>query len=370
MLRNTNNKIIAIALLFAFLLLLGGGTSYALSEPNSSRSASVLYEPHTGVFLHEQNADVRLPMASTTKIMTALVAIERGNLADIVTVDSRAVGVEGSSAYLRDGTVLSLGDLLYALMLQSANDAAEAIAYFIAGGIDEFSLLMNQKAEAIGLENTNFTNPHGLDDENHYTTARDLAIITAEALRYPEFAQITATRVKKIEKEGFSRTFVNHNKLLSQYEGCIGVKTGFTKRSGRCLVSAAERDGLRLIAVTLNEPNDWSVHRRLLDSGFEQMEAITLVSRDSFGIELPILGADTPSVALGITEDLRLIRKRGDALPRVEIDLPRFITAPIKKGDVVGKIRVIEDGVAVLLEDIVALTDVNQKRKKGLLDLF
>ena len=213
-------------------------------------------------------------MASTTKIMTALVAIESSPLDKNVMISDMAIGTEGSSLYLKKGEIMSMSDLLMGLMLRSANDAAAAIAYEISGSIEAFADKMNEKAASIGVTDTHFTNPHGLDDENHYTTAADLAIITAEALKNDTFLEIVSTEKCIIKNfDGEARLLTNHNKLLSLYDGAIGVKTGFTKKSGRCLVGAAERDGMRLIAVTINAPDDWNDHEALFDFGFSRLNS-------------------------------------------------------------------------------------------------
>ena len=365
MLQNGNHKLIALILFLALIINLGLTFSSAESTLSVNAKAAALYEPATQTFLYSKNADERLPMASTTKIMTALVAIERENLNREISVDERAVGVEGSSAYLKAGEIFTLRELLYALMLQSANDAAEAIAYAISGNVEGFAELMNEKALSLGLTNTNFTNPHGLDCEEHYTTAHDLAIITAEAMSYPEFSEIVSTSVKRVEKEGISRLFANHNKLLKLYDGCIGVKTGFTKKSGRCLVSAAERDGLQLISVTLDCPDDWNEHKKMLDFGYGQMERVILLSQEDFEYTLPVLNAEQNSVRLGISEDLFVIKRKDEQMPNFQIELPRFLGAPILYGDKVGKI-VVKSGEKILLEcDVVALEAINVKKKEG-----
>lgn len=365
MLQNVTGKLIAFILFLALLFHLGITFSSAESTLSVNAKAAALYEPVTQTFLYSKNTNERLPMASTTKIMTALVAIERENLGREIEIDERAVGVEGSSAYLKAGEIFTLRELLYALMLQSANDAAEAIAYAVGGSIDGFAKLMNEKALALGLTDSHFENPHGLDSEEHYTTAHDLAIITAAAMSYPEFSEIVSTSVKRVEKESISRLFVNHNKLLRLYDGCIGVKTGFTKKCGRCLVSAAERDGLQLISVTLDCPDDWNEHKKMLDFGFEQMERVVLLSKDEFEYSLPVLNAEQNSVRLGISEDLFVIKRKDEQMPDFQIELPRFISAPILYGDKVGKI-VVKSGEKTLFEcDVVALEEINAKKKEG-----
>ncbi len=246
--------------------------SASKKEMNLSAKAAFLYEPNTKNVIYEKNKDLRLPMASTTKIMTAIVTIENADLNKTVRVNDNAIGIEGSSVYLKQGEEITVSALLYALMLQSANDAASALAYEISGSIEGFAELMNNKAKELGLKDTNFENPHGLDSENHYTTAHDLAIIAAYALKNPTFKEISSTQKTVIHSSVGARAIKNHNKLLSSYNGCIGVKTGYTKKSGRSLVSAAERGGVLLISVTIDAPDDWSDHKKLFDYGFSYLK--------------------------------------------------------------------------------------------------
>ncbi len=211
-------------------------------------------------------------IASLTKIMTAIVALEIcDDLSREVTVADEAIGVEGSSIYLKPGEVLSIEDLVWAVMLNSANDAAVALAIACAGTVEDFVSLMNTKAELLCLEHTHFVNTNGLDAEGHYSCARDVAMISCYALANDTFKKIVSSYTKYIPycNTENGRQLVNHNKMLKLYDGCIGVKTGYTKSIGRCLVTAAEKDGIRLICVTLNDPDDWSDHRALLDMGFE-----------------------------------------------------------------------------------------------------
>lgn len=224
-----------------------------------SAKSAVLIETSADRIVYRKNADEKLPMASTTKIMTAICAIENTDDLDRkITVADCAVGVEGSSIYLKHGEHLSVRELVYGLMLSSGNDAAVAIACAVSGDVQRFAALMNETAKKIGVQNTSFKNPNGLDEEGHYTTAYDLARIASYALKNDEFKKIVSTYTTTIPYEGYSydRRLKNHNKLLKLYDGCIGIKTGFTKKSGRCLVSAAERDGAVLVAVTLNAPDD------------------------------------------------------------------------------------------------------------------
>ena len=272
---NHREKLFAVLIIAALIFSLF--TIYAYSaqkqEIRLSAKAAALYNPEDGTFIYTKNENERLSMASTTKIMSAIVAIENSDLNKVIRVDDRAIGIEGSSIYLKNGEELSIESLLYALMLRSANDAAAALAYEISGSIEDFASLMNEKADELGLCDTSFENPHGLDAENHYTSAHDLAIISAYAISNPTFKKISATQKTKITSSLETRILINHNKLLSLYDGCIGIKTGYTKRSGRSLVSAAERDGHTLISVTINAPDDWSDHKKLLDYGFSKIYA-------------------------------------------------------------------------------------------------
>ena len=273
--KDNRDKIFTVLIIATLIFCLF--TIFVYSAPSReiriSAKAAVLYNPSTDTFLYSKNENTPLPMASTTKIMTAIVAIENAELDKIVTVDDRAIGIEGSSIYLKQGEELSIESLLYALLLRSANDAAAAIAYEIADSIEAFSLMMNQKAQELGLNNTSFENPHGLDAKNHYTSARDLAILSAYAISNPIFKEICSTKKKIIESSLESRLIINHNKLLNFYDGCIGIKTGYTKKSGRSLASAAEKYGQTLVCVTINAPDDWNDHKKLFDYGFAQLGA-------------------------------------------------------------------------------------------------
>lgn len=243
--------------------------------------AYALIDVSSGRVLTERNGDRKMKIASLTKIMTAIVAIEHGILSDQVKAGKRAVGKEGSSIYLKQGEEMSLHQLLYGLMLRSGNDAATAIAEHVGGSEEGFVYLMNEKAQWIGLESTQFRNPHGLDQEGHYSTANDLAKLTAYALQNAAFQEIVKTKVKTVPDPGqtWDRKWVNKNKMLTFYEGADGVKTGYTKQALRCLVSSATRNGQQLAVVTLNDPNDWTDHRRLLDFGFQQFPLKELVTK-------------------------------------------------------------------------------------------
>ena len=310
-----------------------------------SARGAVLIEASSGEVVFGQNRNARLPMASTTKIMTALVALENLPIETVVTVTAEAVGVEGSSIYLTEGERLTLEQLLFALLLESANDAAVAIAVAVAGSVEAFAALMNEKAAELGLTNTHFVNPHGLDHEQHYTTAHELALITRAALENPVFRRICATERMTIPLRGEEgvRLLLNHNKLLDSYEGCIGVKTGYTKRTGRCLVSAAEREGVTLIAVTLNAPDDWRDHTAMLDYGFGLYRCITLCEPAFYSAPLWTVNGTREYVMAENTDTLTAILRRDHGAVTCIVELPRFVFAPVQNGETLGVLRFYEE---------------------------
>lgn len=365
-------KRVICVLICVFLCLIGGTvpafateTSVTIPAPVGAKAA-ILIDAESGKVLYEQHAHTRMPMASTTKIMTALVVLEHCDLQQTVCVDARAVGVEGSSVYLYAGERLSVEQLLFALMLSSANDAAAALAFHTAGSIEGFAALMNQKAAALGLLNTQFANPHGLDAKGHYTTAYDLACITAYALENEDFLRIVSTQKKVIplrEQQG-ARVLRNHNKLLSSLSGCIGVKTGFTKKSGRCLVSAAEREGVRLVCVTLDCPDDWRTHTALHEGGFAAYERVTLAKANSFVAALPVVGGKQTEIYLqtGAQLSLNLPRERGEIT--CHILAPHFAYAPITAGCRMGQAIWMLDGEIIAEAPLYATYNVQKAEKE------
>ena len=363
MYRNRKEWLIAAIMLISLLFSLFTVYVYSENTPSVSARAAALYEPETGSFIYTKNAGERLGMASTTKIMTALIALESIELDRLVPIDDRAIGIDGSSIYLEQGEIMSAEDLIYALMLNSANDAAEALAYEICGSVEGFCSLMNERARTLELENTSFTNPHGLDAPDHYTTAHDLAIIAAEALKNPKFKEISSTRKKEIESNLKTRLLVNHNKLLKMYDGCIGVKTGYTQMTGRSLVGAAEKDDLCLISVTIDAPNDWSDHKKLLDFGFNIVHAITLIDEGEFNCSLPILNGNKDSITVTNRDELRRIFINDTPEITKEIRLPRFVAAPIGSGEVVGSIIYKVEGKVIASTDIIASESVDEAKK-------
>ena len=336
----------AVLLITFFLLQIFSPVSVT-AAPSVSAKSAVVIDADTGRILYEQDAHTRRGMASTTKIMTAIIALEHASSDMLVTVDPRACGVEGSSVYLYAGERITMEALLYALMLQSANDAAEAIAYAVAGSIDGFAALMNRKADELGLTATHFENPHGLDGETHYTTAYELGIIAAYAMKNDLFAKIVSTVKKTIPLHDgeISRLLINHNRLLREYDDICGIKTGYTKKCGRTLVSAAERDGVRLICVTLDDGNDWADHRALLDYGFSLYGEISLMGK--ICCEVPVCGGTASSVRVSTKESPTAMLPQGHGEIVSVVEMPRFLYAGVCEGDVIGRVVFYVDGARV-----------------------
>ncbi len=355
-------RFLLMGLALILLLPLRAGSTSS-DAPGLSAASAVLMEAETGAVLLAKDADTRRPMASTTKIMTALVVLETCDPATTVRIPCGAVGVEGSSVYLVENEALTVEQLLQALMLESANDAATALAIVTAGSVEAFAQRMNDKAASLGLADTAFENPHGLDGEGHYTTARDLATLTAYALKNDAFRRIVSTQRAVIPLNGTegARLLLNHNRLLRSYEGCIGVKTGFTKRSGRCLVSAAQRDGVTLVAVTLKAPDDWNDHRRMLDYGFARLETVTLLGEEGYWGVVPAVGGTSPCfryAALGPLS-VTLPRERGEVVAVCEMS--QFYYAPVSEGEVIGRIVWYAGGREIASRPLIAVDPVEKK---------
>lgn len=312
----------------------------------SAQSAIVL-DANSGRVLFSHNAQRKMGMASTTKIMTAITALENADINSVATVSPNAYGVEGSSMYLVLDEQLTLEELLWGLMLVSGNDAATAVAEHVSGSVEKFAGLMNSTAFKISATDSNFTNPHGLSDENHYTTAADLAKITAYALQNPKFREIVSTRTKSIpwKDHDYNRHLVNHNKFLTMYEGCIGVKTGFTKATGRCLVTAVEKNSMRLVCVTLNAPDDWNDHKTLYDNAFAEYTPHTLKTAGENIASAKIKKGTADTVALTVNQDIIIPVKSGEEAKITTKAIPfEDLQAPIKKGDVLGTFIIEIDG--------------------------
>lgn len=328
---------------------------------NLSAESSVLIDSDTGRVLYEKNPHKKMPMASTTKIMTALIALEKGNLNDKIRVSDESIGVEGSSIYLKNGEIITLKDLIYGLMLRSGNDAAVAIATHTGGSPERFVNLMNQKANSIGALNTNFTNPNGLHDGNHYSTAYNMALITKEAFKKEEFANVVKSK-SYVSNRDENNYFYNKNKTLWEYDGGNGVKTGYTTSSGRCLVSSANRNGMNLIAVSLNAGDWFNDNYKLLDYGFDNYKPLLIYDKGQY---IKNIGVDK-----GDKEYLDLVTERSFFYPlkegereriKISIESPGNVNLPIEKGEKIGCIYVYLDNQLIDKSNLIAKTAINKR---------
>ena len=296
-----------------------------------SAQKAILLDSGTGRALYQKDADSKSLIASTTKIMTALVVCEQCNVLDRMRIPKEAVGIEGSSMYLREGEVLTLQELLYGLMLHSGNDAAVALAIYCGGTVEGFAQLMNDKAHRLGLTGTHFENPHGLDSPGHYSNARDLAVLAAYAMKNPIFAKTVSTKQVRIGE----RYLTNHNKLLWRVDGADGVKTGFTKAAGRILVSSAARDGRRLICVTINDGNDWADHAALLEEGFSRYTLRHILSAGDCVGSVEVAGGQKKRVRLLAQTDFSY-PLAADETVSILLSGPGFAYAPVVQGKQAG----------------------------------
>ena len=324
------------------------------AEAVSARRAYVL-DTVSGRVLYEKNADEQSLIASTTKIMTALIVCEQCNVLDRMRIPKEAVGIEGSSMYLKEGEILTLQELLYGLMLSSGNDAAVALSIYCGGTVEGFAGLMNDKARILGLRNTHFENPHGLDSPGHYSTARDLAVLAAYAMENPIFAKTVSAKQVKVGQ----RCLTNHNKLLWRLEGADGVKTGFTKAAGRILVSSAARQGRRIVAVTLDDPCDWQDHALLLEEGFSRFAERKIVAADAYVGTLEVLGGEACRVEVRAAEDFSYPLAEEER-PVLMVPGPGFVYAPAVEGADAGFAYVLINGKAVGKIPVVYGTTVEQ----------
>lgn len=342
----------AAALLAAVLIL--PGEAYAVSAEKAYSLDAV-----SGRVLFDKNADSRSLIASTTKIMTALVVCERCNVLDRMRIPKEAVGIEGSSMYLREGEVLTIQELLYGLMLSSGNDAAVALAICCGGTVEGFVELMNDKARLLGLRNTHFENPNGLDSPGHYSSARDLAVLAAYAMENPIFAKTVSAKTVTAGQ----RYLRNHNKLLWMVDGADGVKTGFTKAAGRALVSSATRDGRRIIAVTLNDPNDWQEHKALLEEGFSRFHVQRIVTAGDLVGTVEVAGGEGVRVEILAGEHF-VYALAPEENPQVVLPGPGFVYAPVAEGADAGFAYVLIQGKAVGKFPVVYGQTVEQEREE------
>lgn len=327
----------------------------------SARSACVL-DMQTGRVLYAHEEHARLPMASTTKVMTALLAIELGDLDSEVVCSGNAFGVSGTSIYLQEGERLTLYQLLLGLMLSSGNDAAVAIAEHIGGSVDGFAALMNARAKEIGAGNTRFVNPHGLPDEGHYTTAYDLALIAREAMHNETFREIVSMQRASIPWEGrtYNRQLNNKNRLLSDYEGATGVKTGFTSKAGRCLVFGAEREGLELIGAVLGCPDWFDEAARLMDRCYADYDMARVLGPTVSAGQIAVDGGKRESCSICVLEDLSVPMAAGESA-QVVLDVPKRVSAPVYPGMHLGTATLVVHGKAYAVSEVVAGERVDAK---------
>ncbi len=327
----------------AFLLIVAcigiPQTVAAESSPSLSSLSAVLYEPTSGRFLYEKDADTRRSMASTTKLMTALVAAERLPLDRVVTIPSQAVAVEGSSMGLRGGDKITVQDLLTGLLLSSGNDAANALALLTSGSLPSFAEQMNRKAATLGMVHTRFVTPSGLDEGGHGSTARDMALLGAAVLKNERLAAICKqkTAVIQLGDPMHEATVSNHNRLLRLYPYAIGLKTGYTVKSGKCLVSAAEKDGVTLVAVTLNGGDYWNDHIALYEYGFQKTAAVTLPLPELSAVSVAGGVSQTVAVTAKTPASVVLLKEEQEQV-ECRVQLPAFIWAPVAVGDPIGRV--------------------------------
>jgi len=335
------NVIKAFAALFLLAAVLLCPAKAAGAEVIPAKSM-IIIEASTGRPLFEKNAYQKLPMASTTKIMTAIVAIEECDVKETVTIPKQACGIEGSSVYLEEGEKLTVEQLLYGLMLRSGNDCAVALALHIGGSVEGFVKMMNDKAQAIGAYNTHFANPHGLHDDSHYTTAYDLALISSYAMKNSLFRQIVST--KKIEipctTRDYGRILYNKNKMLSRYEGATGIKTGFTRQAGRCLVSSAMRDGMELICVVLNCGPMWEVSEQYLDLMFDKYRLKTVLEPYQYWGDIEVERRSGLKVGCYTKDKFAYpLTEEDEKKISVRVELPDSLAPPFEKDTEVGKVK-------------------------------
>lgn len=355
-----------ISLILIFVLLLNSG--FCVSAENildiSAKSAVVVCAD-TLEIVYSKNMNEQLSMASTTKIMSAIIALEYGAVDEPITVTNDMIAVEGSSIGLVDGDEISLKTLVKGMLLESGNDAANAVAYIVGGNIPSFVAMMNNKAKEIGMNSTSFETPSGLDGENHYSTAFDMAVLGAYAIKNPEFRSVCQDEsdVVYYGNPPYRRVFTNHNKLLDLYDGAFGIKTGFTKKSGRCLVSAVRKDDKTLVAVTLNAPDDWNDHIKMYDYAFENVKSVEL-TEDFSNIRLKVVGGIKDTISV---EPLRVVEyttMADDIDYNTKIFIQQFEYAPVYKGDIVGKVEFYYDESKIAEVPICATETVEIKNSK------
>lgn len=356
----------------AILIALGilpfrSGEVCCAEEPEISAKAAVLISADTGEIIYEHNSSKKLPMASTTKIMTTLLCLESGGLYEEFVVDSEAIRVEGSSMGLREGDIVTKYALCCGMLLPSGNDAANAAAVRIAGNIEDFAVMMNDRAREMGLSRTFFVTPSGLEGEGHGSSAYDMAILAREALKNEMFREICSQTSIQLEfgNPPYKRWLKNTNKLLTMCDGVYGVKTGFTDEAGRCLVSACSRDGMELICVTLNDRNDWEDHSRLYDYGFSCVRKTEIPLPDEF--ELDLAGADSDKLTVALKELPVTVTSAGIDTEKISFRViaPPFVYAPVNCGDEAAQLEISFGGREIRRIPLYAKEDAGVKKHKS-----
>lgn len=337
------------------------GTTWKVPKaPSLSAGAAILMDWHTGEVLYAKDATRRRDPASTTKVLTALIALERGRLSDRVTISARAARTPGSSMHIRAGEVYSLHDLIHGLMLRSGNDAAVAIAEHMAGSVEAFAEVMNRRAKELGAKDSHFTNPHGLTDPGHFSTAYDLALITRHALENETFRNTVSLRERPLTYEYLHRDVVLHNtnRLLRMMPDADGVKTGTTAAAGACLIASATRDEQKLLAVVLHAGNRWNDSHRLLEWGFGNFHLAYLGRAGDILLHAPVHDGKQLAVPLALAQDLVAVLPRSAPVPKLNVELSPNLAAPVRRGDRVGRVTVTEGTKQPLVVDLTAADDV------------
>ena len=343
------------------------------NEVSVSAKAYVVLNADTFEILSSKNAAARMSMASTTKLMTALILAEQRTPFKQIVATKEMVTVEGSSMGLLEGDTVSHYALMVGMMLSSGNDAANVAAISVAGSVENFAVLMNKRAKEIGMVNTNFVTPSGLDDDNHYSTAYDMSLLAVEVLKNETLSKIVASESMTVSygNPPYDRRLYNHNRLLSTYDGAIGLKTGFTKKSGRCLVSAARRDGCTVIAVTLNAPDDWNDHKKLLDFGLSQLESVDLTYKFQDDT-MPVVGSYAGRIRIGVDSFVCGCTNVSKDNVTAKLYLKPFVYTPVKYGQVVGRVDYVYCGKVIHSSDVYSLADLelHNTKNRSLKDIF
>ena len=355
------------AAVFAMLVIFSMSRVSVSAEeaPEVSAKAAVVYNGATGEVIYEKSADERLPMASTTKIMSALIVLEQNGLDDRFIVDSEAVKTEGSSMGLQEGDEVSLRDLACGMLLPSGNDAANAAAVRVSGSVEKFVALMNERAKLMGLADTHFVTPSGLDDytDEHYSTAMDMAMLASQAMQNTNFREICG--LKKVQLSfghpPYERWLINTNKLLDR-EGITGIKTGFTNKARRCLVSSCMREGCELICVTLNDPDDWNDHMKLYGYAFSKVQPRRISPPES---KVRINSADGGELVCEVPDLIMSMTEKAAQRVTEKVYIPQFVYAPVEKDEAVGKVVYELDGREIAERTIKAAQKLESRNSKA-----